>query len=238
MELNKEKKTKASSGKLAGKLIVIEGTDGSGKATQAKLLYDRLTKEGYECKVLDFPQYGEFSAAMVEAYLNGKFGSSKDVGPYRASIFYAIDRYAKSHDMQRWLKEGKVLICNRYVTANVGHQGGKFQESKSLKEFIDWLYDLEYHIFGMPKPDMVIFLHMPPEIGQKLVEKKGHRDYVGGEKKDLHEADISHLKDAERAYIFAAKNEGWNIIKCSEKEEPLPIDSINAKIFELVSRLL
>jgi dTMP kinase len=223
---------------MKGKLIVIEGTDGSGKATQSKLLMERLKKEGYDSVYVEFPQYGEPSAAMVEQYLNGKLGSAEDVGPYKASIFYAIDRYAKSKEMHNWINEGKIIICNRYVSANQGHQAGKLKDLSKIDEFLEWVDHLEYEIFEIPRPDKIILLYMPCEIGQKLVEKKGHRDYVGGCKKDIHEADINHLKSAEKAYIYVAEKEDWNIIKCSNDEEPYPIDSIHEEIYENVKKII
>ena len=108
---------------MKGKLIVLCGTDGSGKATQAELLAERLKKEGHDVEVVDFPNYGEKSAALVEMYLNGDFGTAEEVGPYRASVFYAVDRYASSKKMKKWLDEGKIIVSNRYVSANIGHQG-------------------------------------------------------------------------------------------------------------------
>jgi dTMP kinase len=223
---------------VKGKLIVIEGTDGSGKATQAKLLVEALTKKGNSVELVDFPQYGKPSAAMVEEYLNGKLGTADEVGPYRASIFYAVDRYAKSHEMKKWLSEGRIIICNRYITANKGHQAGKLPSEKEVDSYLKWIDELEFNVFGIPKPDKVIFLHMPPEVGQKLVDKKGARQYVGGNKRDIHEADIEHLKNAEKAYLYVAKKEKWDIIECSDGKEPLTIETIHKRILEKVSKAL
>jgi dTMP kinase len=223
---------------MKGKLIVIEGTDGSGKATQSKLLYEKLKSEGYSVELADFPQYGLPSAKMVEEYLNGKFGTANEVGPYRASIFYAIDRYAKSKELHKWLDNGSIIICNRYVSANKGHQAGKIEDKAELDRFLNWLDELEYDIFKIPKPDKIILLYMPSEIGQMLVEKKGHRDYVGGQKKDIHEADLTHLKAAEKAYIYVAKKEGWTIIDCSAKNQPLPINQISGLIYSEVKKTI
>jgi len=219
---------------MKGKLIVIEGTDGSGKATQSKLLMERLNSEGHDAVYVEFPQYGSPSASMVEEYLNGRLGTADEVGPYRASIFYAVDRYAKSKEMKKWLEEGKIIICNRYVSANKGHQAGKLKDNEEIDKFLSWINDLEYNIFGIPKPDKVILLYMPCEIGQKLVDKKGHRDYVGGEKKDIHEADINHLKDAEKAYKYVAAKEAWSVIECNNGEEPLSIEDIQEKVYSEV----
>jgi len=196
---------------MAGKFIVIDGTDGSGKGTQTKKLVDKLKKDQFKVEIADFPQYGEKSAALVEEYLNGKYGTAKEVGPYRASIFYACDRYAASFKLKNWIDEGKVIISNRYVSANMGHQGGKIQDINERNKFLEWVADLEYNIFEIPKPDINILLYMPPEIGQQLVDKKGHRDYVNGTKRDIHEADIEHLREAADAYRYVAKNKRYFI---------------------------
>lgn len=223
---------------MKGKLIIIEGTDGSGKATQSQLLVKHLQEEGYKVEYVEFPQYGKPSAAMVEEYLNGKLGSADDVGPYRASILYAVDRYAKSKEMRKWLEEGKIIICNRYVSANKGHQAGKLKSQTEIDLYLKWVDDLEFNVFQIPKPDHIFLLYMPCEIGQKLVDKKGHRDYVGGSKKDIHEADINHLKNAEKAYLYVAKKEHWQIIECSNGKEPNSIESIHEKVYEKVKKIL
>lgn len=221
-----------------GKLIVIDGTDGSGKATQTNLLVKRLKKEGYSVQVADFPQYGKKSAALVEEYLNGKFGSAKDVGPYRASVFYAVDRYAVSIKIKEWLKKGKIVISNRYVSANMGHQAGKIKDIKKRDRFLEWLTDFEYNLFGIPKPNLNVLLYMPPKIGQKLVEKKGHRDYVGGIKKDLHEADLEHLKDAAEAFRYVAKKYKWTVINCAPDNNLMTIEEIHKILFKQIKQII
>jgi dTMP kinase len=120
----------------------------------------------------DFPRYGERSAVLVEDYLNGKFGSAQDVGAYRASIFYACDRYAASFQIKQWLEEGKIVISNRYVSANMGHQSGKIKEIPEVEKFLAWLENLEYEIFQIPRPDATMLLYMPVKIGQELVDQK------------------------------------------------------------------
>lgn len=221
-----------------GKLIVIAGTDGSGKGTQTGLLIKRLKFEGYDVEIADFPRYGKNSAKMVEDYLNGKFGDAKSVGPYRASILYAVDRYAASFQIRSWLDQGKIVICNRYVSANQGHQAGKIKDLNERDKFLDWLEELEFNIFQIPKPDTNILLYMPHEIGQKLVDKKGHRDYVGGSKRDIHEDDLEHLKDAEEAYAYVAKKYNWIRIDCNDNDKPLPIDDIHELIWNKVKNII
>ena len=127
-----------------GKFIVIDGTDGSGKATQTELLAEKLRYAGFDVALADFPQYGKKSAGPVEEYLNGKYGPAHEVGPYRGSIFYALDRYDASFEIKEWLKQGKIVISNRYVTANMGHQGGKIKDLEEKRRFYEWLYELEY----------------------------------------------------------------------------------------------
>jgi len=224
---------------MKGKLIVIAGTDGSGKGTQTKLLVERLKKEGYNVEVIDFPQYGHKSAALVEEYLNGKYGSAEEVGPYRASIFYACDRYVASFKIKEWLDEGKIVVSNRYVSANVGHQGGKIKNIQERNKYLDWLFNLEFNIFGIPKPDKNILLYMPPEIGQKLVDQKDLREYIeNGKMKDIHEEDLSHLRDAADAYIYAAKKYNWDKVECAPNGNLRTREDISEEVWQKVTHIL
>lgn len=213
-----------------GRFIVIEGTDGSGKATQVELLAKYLTSQKKKFEVADFPQYENFSSAFVAKYLRGEYGSAEEVGPYRGSIFYAVDRYDKSFDIKRWIKEGKTVISNRYVSTNMGHQAGKIKNKKSREVFLKWLVDLEYGIFDIPKPDKIILLLVPPEVGQKLVDQKKERSYTNGKKRDIHEADLKHLKNAAKAYLYVAKKYGWTIINCAPNGEMRSRESIQEEI--------
>ena len=215
-----------------GKLIVIEGTDGSGKATQIAILIDRLKKEN-KVEAFDFPQYGNWSAIFVEKYLRGEFGSSDEVSPYKASLFFALDRYAASFKIKKLMEDGYTVIANRYTTSNMGHQAGKIKDQKEREKFLKWLDELEFTHLGLPKPDIVIFLHMPAEIGQKLVEKKGHRDYIG-DKKDIHESDIYHLRDSEKAYLQVAKMFKWKTIECVENGSLLSKEKIAERVYSLL----
>jgi dTMP kinase len=217
-----------------GKFIVIEGTDGSGKGTQVALLLDSLKKKKIPVEMADFPQYDNFSGAFVAKYLRGEYGTANEVGPYRASVFYALDRYDKSFDIKNWLADGKTVISNRYVSANMGHQTGKIKGKKKRDEFLDWLEKFEYGMFDIPKPDMTILLYMPPEMGQKLVGQKAKRDYTKGKKRDIHEADLNHLKNASEAYLYVAKKYGWKIINCVEKGVILSREDIHQKILKFI----
>jgi len=215
-------------------LIVIDGIDGSGKGTQTEVLVKRLKEEGYPVFVLDFPQYGERSAALVEDYLTGKFGSAEEVGPYRASIFYACDRFAVSKDARKRLENGEIGISNRYVSANMGHQSGKIKDIIERDKFLDWLHELEYSIFEIPKPDCQILLYADPAVAQILVDEKGHRDYVGGNKRDIHEADINHLNDASEAFLYCADKFGWSVIKCTPDGKMRSVEEIHEDVYKIV----
>lgn len=221
----------------AGKFIVIDGTDGSGKATQTHLLVEELKVSGYKVEMTDFPQYGTKSAGLIEEYLNGKYGQ---VGPEAASIFYAIDRFDASFKIRQWLQEGRIVISNRYVTANAGHQGGKIADNLDRLKFFRWLDNLEYNIFGIPKPDLNIILHVPAEMAQKLVDKKsaGDRKYVNGKKRDLHEADLKHLKNAEKVYLEIARLfPNTKLVECVSHGKLLTPAEVNNKVWELVRRI-
>lgn len=220
-----------------GLFIMLEGTDGSGKTVQTELLLNHLKKEGRDVAQISFPQYGTPSAAMAEAYLNGKFGTAEEVGPYRASIFFAIDRYASSKQMQGWLDEGKIVIANRYVGSNMGHQGGKIKNPEKRKEYFNWNYNIEYNIFEIPKPDINLILHVTPEISQQLVDKKEEREYLGGKKRDIHEDDLNHLRDSEQAYVeIASTYPEFQLIECIEDEKILPPEEIHRKIWDIVQK--
>jgi dTMP kinase len=230
-----KKVAKKTTKKKQGKFIVIEGTDGSGKGTQVLKLVERLRKEGKQVEIADFPQHGQPSGFFVSKYLRGEYGSGEDVGPYRGSLFYALDRYDKSFDIKRWLKEGKYVIANRYVSANMGHQAGKIDNLKKRDEYLSWLHDLEYGIFDLPKPDQTIFLFVPPEIGQTLVDKKKAREYTKGKKRDIHENDLKHLQKASKAYFYVAKKYGWTTIDCTRKGEMLSREEIHDVIYSHIS---
>ena len=220
-----------------GLFILIEGTDGSGKTLQTKILVKRLKKLGHKVQEISFPRYGNKSSALVEDYLNGKFGSAREVGPYRASVFYALDRYAASFDIKKWLKQGKIVVCNRYVGSNLAHQGGKIENKVKRKKYFAWDYNLEYNIFGIPKPDISIILHVTPKISQELVDKKGEREYLHGKRRDIHEDDLNHLSDAEHAYLQIAKTfKDYKLTECVRESRLLPPKEIHEKIWQLLKK--
>ncbi|MDO8530519.1 MAG: deoxynucleoside kinase [bacterium] len=228
-----------------GKFFVLEGVDGSGKATQTKLLTEALIKKGYKVEKVDFPQYGKGSAALLEMYLNGGYGTAEEIGPYRASIFYACDRYDASFKVRQWLAEGKMVIADRYIASNIGHQGSKVIHNKAAwDKYIDWLHDLEYNIFKIPKPDYTFILKISPELSMKMssniknAEKKQKRaSYLGDDKrKDIHEADVMHLENSLKSYMAISKKypKEYKIIECEEKGQFLPIQAIHGKILNLI----
>ncbi|MFA5163511.1 MAG: hypothetical protein WC441_03205 [Patescibacteria group bacterium] len=222
----------------SGKFIVIDGTDGSGKTTQLNLLATKLKDEGYGVAIADFPQYNTKSAGMVEEYLSGKYGGAGEVDPYQASIFYAVDRYDASFKIKEWLKEGKIVLANRYVSSNLGHQGGKFDNPLERKIFFNWLYDLEYRLFSVPKPDLSLILHVEADIAQQLAAKRQREDWTG-KTKDIHENDLNHLKRAEQVYLEIARTfPDFKLIKCTNQGKILPPEEINYLIWIYIKRII
>ena len=215
-----------------GKLIVIEGLDGSGKSTQLELLKKNFKDAKIDCKAVSFPNYGKPACACVEMYLNGDFGSKPDdVNAFAASMFYTVDRYASfKMDWGKYYSDGGTVISGRYTTSNAVHQCSKLPEC-DWQEFLRWLYDFEYNKIGIPKPDKVIFLDMPIEVSQKLLTKR----YAGDEnKKDIHESDTEYLKKCRKAALFTAKYSNWEIIPCSQNGEPRTIEEISKDVLNSV----
>jgi len=218
-----------------GVFIVIEGTDGSGKGTQFKLLVKALKKTGRQVRVVDFPQYGKGSAFFVESYLNGAFGAPKQVGPYQASFFYALDRYEAKFRLREWLNKGMVVVANRYIWSNAGHQGGKIKNARERVKYWQWLMNLEFKVLGIPEPDLSLVLHMPAKVAQKLVDKKGQRKYLKkGTKRDIHEADLGHLRAAEKSYLHLARWQHMPVVECMEKSKLLTPEEISYKVWKIV----
>lgn len=214
---------------MANTLIVIEGLDGSGKSTQVELLKKRIAETGLPIKQIKLPDYDDESSTLVKMYLKGDFGKkADDVNIYAASSFYAVDRFAsyKRHWMKDYLS-GTVIIADRYTTSNAVHQTVKLPENE-WDSYLSWLTDYEYNKMQIPEPTVVIYLDMPVEISQRLMTQR----YGGNEqKKDIHEADVEYLKKCRRAAIFASEKFGWSVIKCSDGENPLPIDEISNNIY-------
>lgn len=213
---------------MAGKLIVIEGLDGSGKATQTKNLFDYLTSNGEQVVKVTFPDYDSPASALVKMYLNSEFGDDPNaVNAYSASAFYAVDRVASY--IKNWKEDylsGKTILCDRYATSNIIYQMSKVpQEEKD--PFIDWQYDFEYNKLGLPAPTQVIYLDVEPEVSQKLMLKR----YNGDEsKKDLHEKNVDFLLTCRENALYAAKKLGWKVISCTKDGEMKSIEDIFEEI--------
>lgn len=221
-----------------GKFIVIDGTDGSGKTTQLNLLKEKLISEGHNVEVADFPQYNSKSAGMVEEYLSGKYGGADEVDPYKASIFYAVDRFDASKQINEWLEMGKVVLANRYTSASLGHQGGKISNPLERKIFFNWLYDLEYKIFEIPSPDLTIVLQVEPEISFQLAKNRNREDWKG-KTKDIHEDNLDHLKKAEQTYLeIASSLPGFKLIKCTHNGEILSPEAIHFLVWLVSSQII
>ena len=218
-----------------GKLVVIEGLDGSGKSTQLDLLYENLKKHGIECRAVSFPDYDNPSSTLVKMYLNGNFGTNpNDVNAYAASVFYTVDRYASyKAKWGEYYENGGTVVSGRYTTSNAVHQASKLSEDK-WEDFLSWLYDFEYNKIGIPKPDKVIFLDMPVEVSQELLTKRNEGD---NSKKDIHESDTEYLDRCRKAAVFTAKYSGWEIIPCADYGEARSIEDIANDVLNSVLKL-
>lgn len=221
-----------------GKIIVIDGTDGSGKTTQLHLLKEKLQAEGFGVEIADFPQYNHKSAGMVEEYLSGKYGGVDDVTPYQASIFYAVDRFDFSKQIKNWLAEGKIILCNRYTSSNMAHQGCKIDNPLERKVFFNWLSELEHDILKIPRPDLCLILRVDPEISQQMAKDRAREDWKG-KTKDIHEENLNHLKKAERVYCeIAESNSNYRLVNCVSEGKIMDREEISFLVWIYVSQML
>jgi len=230
------KKSKKATKMDKGKLIVIDGLDGSGKSTQLDIAKKRLTELGYKVKTISFPDYDSPSSSLVKMYLGGEFSESPDdVNAYAASSFYAVDRYASY--MMHWkddYEKGYIILAARYVSSNALHQMSKLCPEK-WDEYLDWLYDYEYNKLGIPKADAVIFLDMPVDVSQKLLSKR----YAGDDnKKDIHESDINYLARCRNSALYASEKLKWSIIECSNNGDSRSIEEISDDIINVIERII
>ena len=211
-----------------GKLYVIEGLDGSGKATQSELLYESFVQRGLPVRKVSFPNYESDSSALVRMYLRGDFGSDpSDVNAYAASSFYAADRFAGyKADWGAFYRDGGVIIADRYTTSNAVHQCSKLP-AEEWDGFLEWLFHYEYDLLGIPAPDAVIYLEVDPAVSQKLMAGR----YSGDEsKKDIHERNVRYLQQSAKAAAYCAEKLGWKVVRCNKGEKMRSIEEISAQI--------
>ena len=219
-----------------GKLIVIEGTDGSGKSTQFKCLTDRLNQENQEFRTLVFPRYSEPSSALIRMYLGGEFGTKpSDVNAYTASAFFAVDRFASyKQDWGKWYEDGGLIVSDRYTTSNAVHQTSK-EAPEHQGEFLRWLYEFEYDKLGLPRPDLTIYLDVPTAFTEKLMR---HREQETNTHADIHEQDMQYLATCREIGRKAAQYYGWSIIECVRDGQMRTIEDIHEEIYSLVKKCL
>ncbi len=222
-----------------GKLFVIDGTDGSGKQTQFKKLQERLTKEGINYKTVSFPNYDSPSSSLVKMYLSGEFGeNAKDVSPYIASTFYAADRYATfKKDLEQYYNEGGIILADRYTTANMVHQAGKIADKQEREKFLDWLWDYEFNLYGLPIPTKSFFLNMPPDYAMKLMENRENK-FTHQQAKDIHERDKNHIIDAYNAACDLVDKYNWYEVKCVKNNKIRTIEDIHEEIYAEIKKYI
>lgn len=219
-----------------GKLIVLEGTDGVGKSTQFSLLLERLQNASIPCRTVAFPQYQEPSSALIRMYLGGEFGTKpSDVNAYAASVFYAVDRYASwKKDWQKDYEDGTLIVCDRYTTSNAVHQGSKEPPEKRA-DYYRWLYETEFQLLGLPKPDLVIYLDAPIELTEAMMRKREAQTNTNA---DIHEKDLAYLRLCRSSGREAAEFYGWEIINCAKDGAMRTREDIHEEIFRLVAKRL
>lgn len=222
-----------------GKLIIIEsGSDASGKATQSEKLFHRLEGDGYPVRKVSYPNYDSDSSALVKMYLNGDFGKNPgDVSPYVASTFYAADRYASyKKEWEDFYKNGGIVIADRYTTSNMVHQAAKMNKEDG-EAFLEWLWDFEFNMYQLPVPDAVLFLDMPPEMSQQLMQNRANK-ITGEQEKDIHESNKEYLMQSYQTGLYLAKKYHWDSVQCVKNEQLRTIDDIHEEIYQKVKENL
>ncbi len=218
-----------------GKLVVIEGLDGSGKATQTRLLCEHLERRGADFRKINFPDYDHPSSALVKLYLEGQMGGLEEINAFAASSFFSVDRYASyrmfwGQDYQN----GRLIVADRYTTSNASHQTSKLPR-KQWDAYLDWLEDFEYNRLGLPRPDCVILLDMHPQTSRTLLLERYHGD---ASKRDIHEADYDYLLACRESALYTAARMGWQVIRCCDGSNPFPIQQIAAQVASAVDKIL
>ena len=221
---------------MKGKLIVLEGTDGSGKATQAHLQAQRLKGEGIPFREIDFPRYGHPFAEPAKLYLEGALGKHPgDVNAYAASVLYAVDRFASyKEDWGAAYESGELILANRYTTSNAVHQASKLPEGQR-GDYLKWLFDLEYGRMGLPKPDLVVYLDLPTELSEAMLRQ---RQQSTGTHADIHEQDGDYLRSCRENARTIARELGWTVVRCDREGRVRPPEDIHQEIWSLTEKLL
>jgi dTMP kinase len=228
--------------KRKGKLVVIDGTDGSGKATQVQLLLKHLKKDGVPVKIVDFPDYySNFFGKFIGHCLSERYYDFVKVHPKIASVLYAADRFESKGQIEEWLKKGYVVIANRYASANQIHQGGKIKNTKKRGNFLKWLSEMEYEVFKIPKPDAIFYLSVPIPIVLKLIRQRNQnqaRGYVG-KKKDVHEKDVDFLENSRKSALWLAKTQkNWIKVECARDGKMNNREEIHNEIYSKIKKII
>lgn len=220
-----------------GKLIIIEGTDGSGKQTQTGLLYEKLCKiKGREkVKKISFPNYESKASEPVKMYLAGEFGEKADsVNAYAASVLFSVDRFASfKTEWEEFYSNGGIVLSDRYTISNMIHQASKIKDREEREKYLDWLVDLEWNKIGIPEPDLVFFLDIPFDVSQKLMQNRKNK-ITGNKVKDIHEQDAEYLRNAYNIAKELAMKYKWNIVGCVENDSLRSIEEINGRMMEII----
>lgn len=222
-----------------GKLFVIDGTDASGKQTQLQKLKERFDKENIKYKSVSFPNYESQSSSLVKIYLNGELSDDpKKISPYIASTFYAADRYITfKKEYEEYYNNGGIILADRYTTSNMVHQAGKIKDDEERKKFLEWLWDFEFNLYGLPVPTKVIFLNMPTEYAIKLMENRKNK-ITNEDKKDIHEKSKEHLQDAYKEACKLAKKYNWYEVNCIKDNNIRSIDDIHEEIYKEIKKYI
>lgn len=221
-----------------GKIIVIEGSDSAGKEVQSRKLYQSLRRENYPVKFLGFPRFDRFFGKIVGRYLRGEFGDITGLSPRLVSLPFALDRFELKNDIIRWLENGKLIVCNRYVGSNLAYMSAGLPEGQRPR-FIKWLEELEYKKLGIPREDISIFLHVPAKVGQKLTYQKREKTYMKGlGRGDLHERNLDYLKATGEQFFWLCRNRRhWVAVESMVDEENLrPIEEIHQEIVQILKK--
>ena len=213
---------------MSGKIFVIEGADASGKATQSKLLKERLEKEGFSVQLFSFPRYETETGKQVKKYLSGEFGSLDEVRPEFAAVLYSADKFAAAREIKEALAKGKMVICDRYTASNAAHQGARTADEAKRKEFVQWIQETES---GLPKPAATVYLDVPVAVSQKLMESRARE-------KDLHESDAEYLERVRSIYLELCKQENWIRIDCVKGGKILPREEIHKAVWSRMQSFL